>query len=219
MLTRTELEGVAPLALEHDLLVVSDEVYEHMVYEGSHLPIVSLPGMSERTVTISSAAKMFSFTGWKIGWVTGSPELVAAVRTVKQFLTYVSGGPFQYAVAEALALPDDFYASISADLRVKRDFFGAGLAAAGFAVYWPAGTYFITTDVRPLGYADGMDFCRELPGRSRATLSPGEPLDWAANRAVPVEKLGRLLVIEDALRAELPPDAPEQLDAKGLFQQ
>ena len=93
---------------------------------------------------------MFSFTGWKVGWVTGSPELVAAVRTVKQFLTYVSGGPFQYAVAEALALPDDFYASISADLRVKRDFFGAGLAAAGFEVYWPAGTYFITTDVRPL---------------------------------------------------------------------
>src|SRR5215831_9386987 len=139
--TADELARIAELACEHDLLVVSDEVYEHMVYEGSHLPIVSLPGMAERTVTISSAAKMFSFTGWKIGWVTGSPELVTAVRTVKQFLTYVSGGPFQYAVAEALALPDDFYASISTDLRVKRDFFGAGLAAAGFEVYWPAGTY------------------------------------------------------------------------------
>ena len=162
--TPDELAAIAALACEHDLLVVSDEVYEHMVYDGSHLPIVSLPGMPERTVTISSAAKMFSFTGWKIGWVTGSPELVTAVRTVKQFLTYVSGGPFQYAVAEALALPDDFYASISADLRVKRDFFGAGLAAAGFEVYWPAGTYFVTTDVRPLGYADGMEFCRELPG-------------------------------------------------------
>jgi N-succinyldiaminopimelate aminotransferase len=167
-----ELAQIAALACEHDLLVVSDEVYEHMVYEGSHLPIVSLPGMSERTVTISSAAKMFSFTGWKIGWVTGSPELVTAVRTVKQFLTYVSGGPFQYAVAEALALPDDFYASISADLRVKRDFFGAGLAAAGFDVYWPAGTYFITTDVRPLGYADGMEFCRELPGRVGVVAIP-----------------------------------------------
>jgi N-succinyldiaminopimelate aminotransferase len=170
--TPDELAQIAALACEHDLLVVSDEVYEHMVYEGSHLPIVSLPGMSERTVTISSAAKMFSFTGWKIGWVTGSPELVTAVRTVKQFLTYVSGGPFQYAVAEALALPDDFYASISADLRVKRDFFGAGLAAAGFDVYWPAGTYFITTDVRPLGYADGMQFCRELPGRVGVVAIP-----------------------------------------------
>jgi N-succinyldiaminopimelate aminotransferase len=170
--TPDELAQIAELACSHDLLVVSDEVYEHMVYEGSHLPIVSLPGMSERTVTISSAAKMFSFTGWKIGWVTGSPELVAAVRTVKQFLTYVSGGPFQYAVAEALALPDDFYASISADLRVKRDFFGAGLAAAGFEVYWPAGTYFITTDVRPLGYTDGMEFCRELPGRVGVVAIP-----------------------------------------------
>jgi N-succinyldiaminopimelate aminotransferase len=167
--TPDELAQIAGLACEHDLLVVSDEVYEHMVYEGSHLPIVSLPGMSERTVTISSAAKMFSFTGWKIGWVTGSPELVTAVRTVKQFL---SGGPFQYAVAEALALPDDFYASISADLRVKRDFFCAGLAAAGFGVYRPAGTYFITTDVRPLGYADGMEFCRELPGRVGVVAVP-----------------------------------------------
>jgi N-succinyldiaminopimelate aminotransferase len=98
--------------------------------------------------------------------------MVTAVRTVKQFLTYVSGGPFQYAVAEALALPDDFYASISGDLRVKRDFFGAGLAAAGFEVYWPAGTYFITTDVRPLGYADGMEFCRELPGRVGVVAIP-----------------------------------------------
>src|SRR5262249_4771205 len=128
--TPDELARVAELACEHDLLVVSDEVYEHMVYDGVHLPIVSLPGMAGRNVTISSAAKIFSFTGWKIGWVTGSPELVTAVRTAKQFLTYVTGGPFQYAVAQALALPDDFFASISADLRVKRDFVCAGLAEA-----------------------------------------------------------------------------------------
>src|SRR5438067_791341 len=114
-----EVARIAELACEHGLLVVSDEVYEHMVYDGIHVPIVSLPGMSERTVTISSAAKMFGFTGWKVGWVTASPELVTAVRTVKQFLTYVTGGPFQYAVAEALALPDDYYTAISADLRVK----------------------------------------------------------------------------------------------------
>jgi N-succinyldiaminopimelate aminotransferase len=128
--------------------------------------------MAERTVTISSAAKMFSFTGWKIGWVTGSPELVSAVRTVKQFLTYVTGGPFQYAVAEALALPDSFYDAISVDLRVKRDFMCDGLARAGFEVYQPAGTYFITTDVRPLGHADGMEFCRELPRRAGVVAIP-----------------------------------------------
>ena len=115
--TRAELTGIAELACEHDLLVVSDEVYEHLVFEGEHIPIATLPGMRERTVTISSAAKTFSFTGWKIGWVTGTPELVTAVRTVKQFLTYVTGGPFQYAVAQALALPDSYFTSISTDLR------------------------------------------------------------------------------------------------------
>jgi N-succinyldiaminopimelate aminotransferase len=170
--TPGELARVAELACEHDLLVISDEVYEHMVFDGTHLPIASLPGMAERTVTISSAAKMFSFTGWKIGWVTGSPEMVTAVRTVKQFLTYVSGGPFQYAVAQALALPDSYYASIADDLRPRRDFFCDGLARAGFEVYRPAGTYFITTDVRPLGYTDGMEFCRELPRRVGVVAIP-----------------------------------------------
>ena len=170
--TPGELTRIAELACEHDLLVISDEVYEHMVFDGTHLPIASLPGMAERTVTISSAAKMFSFTGWKIGWVTGSPEVVAAVRTVKQFLTYVSGGPFQYAVAQALALPDSYYASIADDLRPKRDFFCDGLVKAGFEVYRPAGTYFITTDVRPLGYTDGMEFCRELPHRAGVVAIP-----------------------------------------------
>jgi len=170
--TPAELAVVAELACEHDLLVISDEVYEHMVFDGTHVPIMSLPGMAERTVTISSAAKTFSFTGWKIGWVTGSPEVVRAVRTVKQFLTYVSGGPFQYAVAEALALPDHYYASVADDLRPKRDFFCDGLAGAGFEVYRPAGTYFITTDVRPLGYTDGMEFCRELPHRAGVVAIP-----------------------------------------------
>jgi N-succinyldiaminopimelate aminotransferase len=123
-------------------------------------------------VTISSAAKTFSFTGWKIGWVTGTPELVTAVRTVKQFLTYVTGGPFQYAVAQALALPDSYFASISADLRAKRDLLCAGLADVGFEVFRPAGTYFVTTDVRPLGEPDGMEFCRELPARAGVVAIP-----------------------------------------------
>ncbi len=170
--SQAELAQIAALACEHDLLVVSDEVYEHMVFDGEHVPIGSLPGMRERTVTISSAAKTFSFTGWKIGWVTATPELVTAVRTVKQFLTYVTGGPFQYAVAEALAMPDAYYASIAADLRVKRDLLCPGLAEAGFEVYQPAGTFFVTTDIRGLGEKDGMEFCRELPRRARVVAIP-----------------------------------------------
>jgi N-succinyldiaminopimelate aminotransferase len=170
--SRAELAQIAALACEHDLLVVSDEVYEHMVFEGEHVPIGSLPGMRERTVTISSAAKTFSFTGWKIGWVTATPELVTAVRTVKQFLTYVTGGPFQYAVAEALALPDAYYTSVGADLRVKRDLLCPGLAEAGFEVYQPAGTFFVTTDIRGLGEKDGMEFCRELPRRAGVVAIP-----------------------------------------------
>jgi N-succinyldiaminopimelate aminotransferase len=161
--SRAELTAIAELACERDLLVVSDEVYEHLVFDGEHVPIASLPGMRERTVTISSGAKTFSFTGWKIGWVTGTPELVSTVRTVKQFLTFVSGGPFQYAIARALALPAAYYQSIAADLRVKRDLMCDGLAAAGFEVYRPAGTYFITTDVRPFGQVSGLEFCRKLP--------------------------------------------------------
>ena len=170
--SRAELSALAAVACEHDLLVVSDEVYEHLVFDGEHVPIATLPGMAGRTVTISSAAKSFSFTGWKIGWATGSPELVAAVRTAKQFLTYVSGGPFQYAVAEALALPDRYFRDTAADLRAKRDLLADGLAKAGFAVYPPAGTYFITTDVRPLGEPDGIRFCRELPQRAGVVAIP-----------------------------------------------
>ncbi len=167
-----ELAQIAALACAHDLLVVSDEVYEHMVYDGTHLPIASLPGMFERTVTISSAAKTFSFTGWKVGWVAAAPGLVAAVATAKQYLTFTASGAFQYGVAAALALPDEYYASISGDLLPKRDFLSAGLAQAGFDVYQPAGTYFVTTDVRSLGHADGMRFCRELPQRAGVAAVP-----------------------------------------------
>jgi N-succinyldiaminopimelate aminotransferase len=170
--TRAELAGIAGLAREHDLLVVTDEVYEHLVFDGEHVPIGSLPGMRERTVSISSAGKTFSFTGWKIGWVTGTAELVAAVRTVKQFLTYVSGGPFQYAIAEALRMPDAYYAGIGADLRGKRDLLCAGLSRAGFEVYPPEGTYFVTTDIRHLPAADGVEFCRELPHRAGVVAIP-----------------------------------------------
>jgi N-succinyldiaminopimelate aminotransferase len=161
--TQAELTEISRLAIERDLLVVTDEVYEHIVFDGEHIPIATLPGMRDRTVTISSAGKTFSFTGWKIGWVTGTPELVTAVRTAKQFLTFVSGGPFQYAIATGLALPDSFYAGLSAGLKRKRDLLGAGLRQAGFEVFAPQGTYFITTDIAGLSDADGLDFCRRLP--------------------------------------------------------
>jgi N-succinyldiaminopimelate aminotransferase len=170
--TRDELTAIAELACERDLLVICDEVYEHMVYSGEHVPIGSLPGMRERTVSISSAGKTFSFTGWKVGWVTATPELIAAVRAVKQFLTFVSSGPFQYAVAEALAMPDAYFTGISEALRVKRDLLCTGLAGVGFGVYPPDGTYFVTTDIRRLGGAGGVEFCRDLPHQAGVVAIP-----------------------------------------------
>ncbi|MFW6691820.1 pyridoxal phosphate-dependent aminotransferase [Streptomyces sp. MAR4 CNX-425] len=172
VLTRAELTAIAELAVERDLLVVTDEVYEHLVFDGEHLPIASLPGMRERTVSISSAGKTFSFTGWKVGWVVAPPPLLAAVRTAKQYLTYVSAGPFQYAVAEALALPDSYYAALRDDLKAKRDLLSDGLAEAGFQVFRPSGTYFITTDITPLGEKDGVAFCLSLPERIGVVAVP-----------------------------------------------
>ncbi|MER5545197.1 pyridoxal phosphate-dependent aminotransferase [Streptomyces sp. NPDC002589] len=173
VLTRAELAAIAELAVERDLLVVTDEVYEHLVFDAAeHLPLASFPGMRERTVTIGSAGKTFSFTGWKVGWVTAVPELVTAVRSVKQFLTYVSSGPFQYAVAEALALPDSYFEDFRRSMLARRDILAEGLTAAGFEVFRPAGTYFITTDIRPLGEKDGFAFCRALPERAGVVAIP-----------------------------------------------
>ncbi|MFF4698900.1 pyridoxal phosphate-dependent aminotransferase [Streptomyces chattanoogensis] len=177
VLTHDELAAIAELAVERDLLVITDEVYEHLVFDGEHTPLASFPGMRDRTVTISSAGKTFSFTGWKVGWVTASPALITAVRSAKQFLTYVSAGPFQYAVAEALALPDSYYTALRDDLRTKRDILATGLTDAGFQVFRPSGTYFITTDIRPLGAAlskegDGFAFCRALPERAGVVAIP-----------------------------------------------
>ncbi|MDG2113883.1 MAG: pyridoxal phosphate-dependent aminotransferase [Actinomycetota bacterium] len=170
--SRDELEFIARIAVERDLLVVTDEVYEHLVFEGEHIPMASLPGMRERTVTISSGGKTFSFTGWKIGWVCATPELTTAVRTAKQFLTYVSGGPFQYAIAAGLRLGDDYYDDFRSDLQAKRDHLSAGLRSAGFEVFEPAGTYFITTDIRSFGTDDGLEFCWSLPERVGVVAVP-----------------------------------------------
>ena len=160
------------LSVERDLLVVTDEVYEHLVFDGEHVPIARFPGMRERTVSVSSAGKTFSFTGWKIGWVKAAPELVTAVKTAKQFLTFVSGGPFQYAVAEALALPGEYFARLRDDLMAQRDLLCAGLGEIGFEVYEPQGTYFVTADIKRLGYQDGVEFCRTLPDRAGVVAIP-----------------------------------------------
>ncbi|MEU3253291.1 pyridoxal phosphate-dependent aminotransferase [Streptomyces sp. NPDC006997] len=173
VLTRAELAAVAELAVERDLLVVTDEVYEHLVFDpAGHVPLATFPGMRERTITISSSGKTFSYTGWKVGWVTSTADLVTAVRSAKQFLTYVASGPFQYAVAEALSLPDSYFEAFRADMRAKRDLLAGGLEQAGFTVFRPVGTYFITTDIRPLGESDGFAFCRALPERAGVVAIP-----------------------------------------------
>ncbi|MFJ1753792.1 pyridoxal phosphate-dependent aminotransferase [Kitasatospora sp. NPDC088134] len=202
VLTPEELAAIAELAVEHDLLVITDEVYEHLVFAGAHHPLAALPGMRERTVSISSAGKTFSFTGWKVGWVTASAALVSAVRTAKQYLTYVSAGPFQYAVAEALRLPDSYYADFRADLHRKRDLLAAGLGAAGFGVHEPQGTYFITTDITPLGEEDGLEFCRALPERCGVVAIPNAVFydDAEAGRSlVRFAFCKRISVIEEAV--------------------
>ena len=160
---RSELELIAELCRRHDLLAVTDEVYEHLAYDGEHIPLVSLPGMRERTISVSSGGKTFSFTGWKIGWVCAVPELRDAVTTTKQFLTFVNGAPFQHAIAVGLRLGDDYFDGLRDSMRARRDQLADGLDAAGFEVYRPAGTYFVTADVRPLGFDDGMALCRRLP--------------------------------------------------------
>ncbi|CAL9505301.1 putative N-succinyldiaminopimelate aminotransferase DapC [Streptomyces sp. enrichment culture] len=204
VLTRPELAAIAELAVERDLLVVTDEVYEHLVYDDAeHVPLASFPGMRERTVTISSAGKTFSFTGWKVGWITAAPALLTAVRSAKQYLTYVSAGPFQYAVAEALALPDSYFTAFRDDLRTKRDLLSAGLAEAGFGVHRPAGTYFVTTDIRPLGHEDGFAFCRALPERAGVVAVPVAVFYDHREEGAPFVRFAfckRVSVLEDAVR-------------------
>jgi N-succinyldiaminopimelate aminotransferase len=184
VLRRCELEALAALAVEHDLLVITDEVYEHLVFDGApHLPIATFPGMAQRTLSVSSAGKTFSVTGWKIGWVCGPAHLVAAVRAVKQFLTFVGGAPLQPAVAHALRAEHGWVAEHRAALQGKQRRLAAGLHAAGFGVLRSEGTYFICADIRPLGYCDGVEFCRDLPTRTGVVAIPvqvfvDDPPQW-----------------------------------------
>jgi len=172
VLTRAETEAIARIVIDHDLLMITDEAYEHLTFDREHIPFATIPGRRGRVVSVGSAGKTFSFTGWKVGWATGTPELVAAVRTTKQFLTFVSSGPFQYAIAQALDLPDSYFTTMATDLKDRRDLLASGLREIGFEVYQPDGTYFITTDIAPLGEKDGVEFCLSLPDRAGVVAIP-----------------------------------------------
>ncbi|NIJ14696.1 N-succinyldiaminopimelate aminotransferase [Saccharomonospora amisosensis] len=162
--TRDELAAIARVCVDNDLIAITDEVYEHLVFDGGeHIPLATLPGMASRTVSISSAGKSFNCTGWKIGWVCATPELVAAVKAAKQFLTFVSGGPLQPAVAYALEHELDWVERLRLSLQHKRDRLSEGLRAAGFDVWPSAGTYFVCADVRPLGFRDAAELAWRLP--------------------------------------------------------
>ena len=176
VLDRAEMQAIADLAIEFDLTVVTDEVYEHLVFDGAeHIAMATLPGMRDRTLSISSGGKTFNTTGWKIGWLCGPAHLVTAARTAKQFLTFVNGGPFQFGIARGLGLPVSFFTDLAADLQAKRDRLLPGLEAAGFTVYPTSGTYFVTVDIRPVRPdGDGMAFCRELPQRCGVVAIPNE---------------------------------------------
>jgi N-succinyldiaminopimelate aminotransferase len=166
--SRAELDLVADACRRHDLIAITDEVYEHLVFEGEHVPLATLPGMADRTITISSLGKTFAVTGWKVGWACGPAALVAGVRTAKQFMSFAGATPFQHAGAAALALPDEYYARFAADLCAKRDRLCAGLEAAGLRVMRPQGTYFVNVDAGE----DGIAFCRELPATAGVVAIP-----------------------------------------------
>jgi len=198
---------VVRLAELHDAVIVTDEVYEHLVFDGPHVPIATVPGAAHRTLSISSAGKTFSATGWKIGWVSGPADLIDAVLAVKQFLTYVNGTPFQYAIAAGLALPDDVFTGIADTLRHKRDLLGGGLRAAGFAVSSPAGSYFTVADAAALMTpgTDAAQFCRELPERAGVVAIPltafvSSPRRDAYSTLVRFAACKRVEVIEEASR-------------------
>jgi len=174
VLSREELEAVARVAVAHDLVVVTDEVYEHLTFDAQHVPLATLPGMFERTVTISSVGKTFSLTGWKVGWASGPADLVAAVEGAKNWLSYSSGAPLQPAVAVALDHHDGFHRELAADLRTKRDRLCQGLADLGMRVYRPDGTYFVTTDVSAYGHVDGRAFCLALPEAAGVVAIPSQ---------------------------------------------
>ncbi len=175
VLDADELAAVADVARRHDLVVVTDEVYEHLTYDGhAHVPIATLPGMFERTLSISSSGKTFSFTGWKIGWATGPEDLVAAVEGAKNWLSYSSGAPLQPAIAHALDHEGGFHESLRTDLAVRRDHLCEALSSLGMEVHVPQGTYFTTTDVSAFGHEDATAFCHALAEQAKVVAIPSQ---------------------------------------------
>jgi N-succinyldiaminopimelate aminotransferase len=209
VLPRATLELIVELARQHDALIVTDEVYEHLIFDGEHVPTAMLPGARERTITISSGGKTFSVTGWKIGWIIAPHEILAAITAIKQFLTYVNGAPFQPAIAAGLARPDGYIESLSATLRNKRDLLSAGLTAAGFAVSNPAAGYFVVADAAPLGVTDGAALCRELPGMVGVAAIPIS----AFVRSDPTNEYGSLIRFAFCKRESVLTDAVDRLSA------
>jgi len=183
VLPRETLQLIVELAHTHDALIVTDEVYEHLVFDAPHTPVATLPGARDRTVSISSAGKTFNTTGWKIGWIVAPPEILASILAVKQFLTFVNGAPFQPAIAVGLGLPDTFFTGVAATLKRKRDLLSAGLVNAGFTVAQPQAGYFVVADAAPLGYTDAAEFCRALPQLAGVVGVPISAFVREGNRA------------------------------------
>ncbi len=173
VMSRQELEIVADAARRHDLIVVCDEVYEHLVFDRRpHIPLMTLPGMKERTIRIGSAGKTFSVTGFRIGYVTGPAPLITGLMKAHQHLSYTSPGPLQKAVAAGLALGDDYYERFTATMQAKRDLLAGGLKKAGFEVLPCEGTYFLTIDIRSVGHEDDAAFCREITEKAKVAAVP-----------------------------------------------
>jgi N-succinyldiaminopimelate aminotransferase len=200
-------DEIVRLAHRHDAIIVTDEVYEHLVFDGPHVPIATHPDAADRTLTISSAGKTFSLTGWKTGWVSGPTELVSAVMAVKQFLTYVGGSPFQPAIAVGLRLPDTFFASVASEMAAKARLLGTGLRAAGFHVSSPGGSYFTVVDAAPLGATDADAFCRELPARAGVVGIPLTAFVTPAHR----DRYATLVRFAACKRVEVLAEAAERL--------
>jgi N-succinyldiaminopimelate aminotransferase len=203
VLTRVELQAVADVAIEHDLVVITDEVYEHLTFDQhEHVPIATLPGMFERTLTLSSAGKSYSVTGWKVGWATGPADLVSAALAASQWLTFTSGAPLQPAVAHGLDHEPEWPRALGRDLQARRDLLCDGLAGLGLEVRRPEGTYFALTDISALGWADGMEFCLALPERAGVVAIPAQPFHdtHAGDHLVRWAFCKETGVIEEALR-------------------